>query len=108
MLKPNKMQNNTQNKEMIEKYHDAIIAIDYIAHELQSNKINDLAQILRDIAQVYMQGQENTQDENKNIHEYNGILYVYFIQKYYKSIKDSSAKHKILDFFKNEINKSTI
>ncbi len=98
-------ENNSSKVNSMKKYHDAMIAVEYITHELKHNKIHDLAQILEDITQLYAQtkniaNQSYSQDE---LDEYHSILYAYFIEKYYKNIKVDAYKNKILDFFKNEL-----
>ena len=106
----NNADNNSINENMMKQYNDAIIAIEYIVHELKKNQITDLARVLEDITQLHAQVQKIAaqNDDQHTINEYQSISYTYFIEKYYTSIKTTTYRNKILDFFKNECHKCGI
>jgi hypothetical protein len=106
----NNTDNNSMNENKMKQYNDAIIAIEYIVHELKTNQITDLARVLEDITQLHIQTQSivSQNEDQRTINEYQSILYTYFIEKYYTNIRTTTYRNKILDFFKNECHKCGI
>lgn len=93
---------NDAEKLRMKKYEDAMIAIGYIVNELKHDGIYDLAMILEDITQVHMHTRSILAEEGQYSDEYQSILYIYFIEKYFNRIKIPSYRNKILDFFRKQ------
>lgn len=97
--------NTIHSNEYLAARDDAMIALDYIIRTLRKNNVNDIAEALMDIVNIYNNVDGHTNLVN-NAQEYYDIIHMYLALKYYSKITLDKYKEKAFEMLTLQHNKN--